>query len=305
MLRRTCAALALRPVTNTMVRLWRTYRHKVGELHCDIVNVHWSVTDGMLREYLEQYARVVECRVHREALDRERIKDSKRVIGRGHGSADVVFAPNQEEGIRKLLTARHVLQGKEILLAPLPKQPSYNFYIPNTHEDDAEGMDPDQVPKMAEQVVNMSHVVSGRSRQKSHTLRRLMRMRDAQRKEAPEQLSPEEARWWMGDEGDPRAPPGTDEKEDDTRKVHDTESYTVDGSFEQSEEFARQVREARGYTRDTGRRRQGGAAKQPKARVQEQSDLRDWLDSVAESSGTSKSIKQLKPSGLSRRMGMA
>eukprot|EP00754_Rhynchopus_humris_P041977 Rhum_TRINITY_DN25535_c0_g1::Rhum_TRINITY_DN25535_c0_g1_i1::g.182258::m.182258 len=167
---------AFNHVAKDMVRVWRQYGHRVGEVHATIHGLHWSVNDEMLKAYLEQYAVTRECLVERDRLSRSRARDPQRRFGKSLGTGQVVFQAGQEAALARLFRTRHVLNGREMMLTPADKQPEFNFYLPNTHEDQAEGMDPSALSKMSNQVMNLHVTVTGKFA--NPKLRALQRFRD-------------------------------------------------------------------------------------------------------------------------------
>ena len=182
-----------------MIRVWRMYGHRVGEVHATIHNLHWSVDDTMLQEYLKMHAQVHRVRVERDSMMRRKSRDSERRYGRSQGVANVIFKPNQAASLAKLFSTRHVLNGREMVLLPTEKQPEFNFYIPNTHEKEAEEMDPEIVSKMATQCLNMHMTVTGNF--KHPTISKVQRQRDVARQKF----------WKKTDSEDPTRAPNPDE----------------------------------------------------------------------------------------------
>ncbi|KAJ9451714.1 hypothetical protein DIPPA_31153 [Diplonema papillatum] len=200
MLKRCGPLLGYRAVATDMIRLWRQYGKRVGEVHANIENVHWSINDEMLASYLEQYAEVTDVKVIRDSENRRGVHDGTRKWGRSLGTATCIFKPGQEDRLKRFFTTRHVLNGRELIVDAPELQPQFNFYIPNTHEQDSEGMSPEVVQRMSSQVVDLSMTVTGRwSDSKAWKLQKL---RDAARRTNPSPAPSDPDRPWFTELGD-------------------------------------------------------------------------------------------------------
>eukprot|EP01063_Lacrimia_lanifica_P012064 TRINITY_DN18689_c0_g1_i1.p1 TRINITY_DN18689_c0_g1~~TRINITY_DN18689_c0_g1_i1.p1 ORF type:complete len:293 (+),score=73.21 TRINITY_DN18689_c0_g1_i1:84-962(+) len=168
-----------RGVAQDMIAVWRLYGDRVGEVHASVEGLHWSVDDHMLESYLQMFAKTRDVRVDRESLHRRGAYDPLRKRGKSLGTAHIIFKSGQDGALAQLFGTRHVLQGRELRMFPSDDQPKFNFYIPNTSESDAEGMDPDVVHKMADQVTQLGVTVTGKFA--NPKLRHLQRVKDQHR----------------------------------------------------------------------------------------------------------------------------
>ena len=183
MLRRTlCKCFGYEAVAGNMIQVWRMYGDRVGEVHANIENIHWSVTQTMLQSYLDAFVKTTDLQLDKDPRSRNGTNEMIRLAaGKSLGSASLVFAPGQDEALAKFFRSRHVLNGKELLLRPAVSQPVYNFYLPNTHEDDAKDMSSTTVRRMATQMLDMSLLIHGRI--KNNTVVELQQLADNLRKQ--------------------------------------------------------------------------------------------------------------------------